>query len=122
METPYRLDHSVICSLHVHLVFITKYQSGVLSEPAHRVLRDSFEQVCDDFGAGLLESDGEDDHVHLLVQYPATIQLSRLVTSLKGRVVSPSEEGELPRGHPKALGRPSVESLLLRRLLWRSAT
>jgi putative transposase len=84
METPYRRDHSVICSLHVHLVFITKYQSGVPSEPAHRVLRDSFEQVCDDFGAGLLESDGEDDHVHLLVEYPATIQLSRLVNSLKG--------------------------------------
>jgi hypothetical protein len=30
--------------------------------------------------------------------------------------------GELPRGHPKALGRPSVEPVLLRRLLWRSAT
>jgi putative transposase len=36
-------------------------------------LRDSFEQVCDDFGAGLLEADGEDDHVHLRVEYPATI-------------------------------------------------
>ena len=48
------------------------------------MLRDSFEQVCDDFGAGLLECDGEDDHVHLRVEYPATIQLSRLVNSLKG--------------------------------------
>jgi REP element-mobilizing transposase RayT len=126
MTTPYRRGHrrgrSVVCSLHVHLVFISKYKRGVLSEPAHRLLRDSFEQVCDDFGAGLLESDGEDDHVHLRVAYPATIQLSRLVNSLKGRVVWHSEEGERPRGHAKALGRPSVEPVLLRGLLWRSAT
>jgi hypothetical protein len=44
------------------------------------------------------------------VEYPATIQLSRLVNSLKGRVVSHSEEAERPRGHAKALGRPSVGS------------
>jgi hypothetical protein len=56
------------------------------------------------------------------VAYPATIQLSRLVNSLKGRVVSHSEEAELSRGHAKAPGRPSVGSVLLRRLLWRSAT
>jgi hypothetical protein len=42
----------------VHLVFITKYRRGVLSERAHRGLRDSFEQVCDDFGAVFSESDG----------------------------------------------------------------
>jgi hypothetical protein len=29
-------------------------------------------------------SAGEDDHVHLLVEYPPTVQLSRLVGSLKG--------------------------------------
>jgi hypothetical protein len=56
------------------------------------------------------------------VEYPATIQLSRLVNSLKGRVVSHSEEGERPRGHAKALGRPSVGSVLLRRRLWPSPT
>jgi putative transposase len=84
MTTPYRRGRSVIWSLHVHLVFVTKYKRGVLSERAHRVLRDSFEQVCDDFGAVLLQCDGEDDHVHLRVEYPATIQLSRLVNSLKG--------------------------------------
>jgi putative transposase len=74
MTTPYRRGRSVVCSLHVHLVFISKYKRGVLSGPAHRLLRDSLEQVCDDFGAGLLESDGEDDHVRLRVEYPATIQ------------------------------------------------
>ncbi len=67
-----------------HLVFVTKYRRGVLSHRAMEVLRESFEQVCDDFGAVLVELDGEDDHVHLLVEYLPTVQLTKLVNSLKG--------------------------------------
>jgi putative transposase len=37
-----------------------------------------------DFAAALVEIDGEDDHVHLLVNYPPKVPLSRLVNSLKG--------------------------------------
>ncbi|MFC4108373.1 transposase [Micromonospora zhanjiangensis] len=37
-----------------------------------------------DFGAQLREFNGEDDHVHLLVHYPPSVALSRLVNSLKG--------------------------------------
>ena len=40
--------------------------------------------VCDDFVATLVEFNGEDDHVHLLVEYPPTVQISKLVNSLKG--------------------------------------
>jgi putative transposase len=40
--------------------------------------------VCADFGADLLEMDGEDDHVHLLVAYPPQVAVARLVNSLKG--------------------------------------
>ena len=40
--------------------------------------------VCADFDAALMEFNGEADHVHLLVEYPPTIQLSRLVNSLTG--------------------------------------
>jgi len=40
--------------------------------------------VCADFGAELREFNGEADHVHLLVNYPPTVAVSRLVNSLKG--------------------------------------
>jgi putative transposase len=40
--------------------------------------------VCADFGAQLREFNGEADHVHLLVNFPPTIAISRLVNSLKG--------------------------------------
>ena len=40
--------------------------------------------VCEDFGCQLVEFNGETEHVHLLVNFPPTVALSRLVNSLKG--------------------------------------
>ena len=47
-------------------------------------LRSIFASVCEDFEASLIEMDGEDDHVHLLVNYPPKVAVSVLVNSLKG--------------------------------------
>ena len=41
-------------------------------------------RVCQKFEAELVEFDGEDDHVHLLVNYPPKVAISSLVNSLKG--------------------------------------
>ena len=41
-------------------------------------------KVCLDFEAELLEFDGEDDHVHLLVAFPPKVAISLLVSRLKG--------------------------------------
>ena len=40
--------------------------------------------VCRDFGADLREFNGGEDDVHLLVHYPPSVAISRLVNSLKG--------------------------------------
>ena len=40
--------------------------------------------VCLGFEAHLVEFDGEGDHVHLLIEYPPKVALSKLVNSLKG--------------------------------------
>jgi putative transposase len=80
----YRPGRSIDCKLRAHFVFVTKYRRGVISGRAFEVLRDSMKSVCKDFDVTLKEIDGEDDHIHLLVQYPPTVALSRLVNSLKG--------------------------------------
>jgi putative transposase len=80
----YRRGRSVVYALHVHLVFVTKYRRRVLDEAATATLRTIFARVCEDFGAELMACDGEDDHVHLLVEYPPTVLLPTLVNSLKG--------------------------------------
>jgi putative transposase len=56
----------------------------VFDGPAIDALRGIFAKVCADFEANLIEMDGEDDHVHLLVEYPPKVPVSNLVNSLKG--------------------------------------
>lgn len=83
-EPEYRKGRHVVSALHVHLVFVTKYRRSGLIAADHLRLRKIFEGVCNDFGARLVECDGEEDHVHLLVEYPPQVCISKLVNSLKG--------------------------------------
>jgi putative transposase len=80
----YRRGRHVVSALHVHLVFVTKYRRGVLNAGMLRCCEDAMRKVCADFGAELREFNGEDDHVHLLVEYPPKVAVSALVNSLKG--------------------------------------
>ena len=73
-----------VFNIHVHLVFVTKYRRGVFTKDIIGDLRGIFAGVCADFEAELVECNGEDDHVHLLVNYPPKIAVSALVNSLKG--------------------------------------
>ena len=70
--------------MHVPLVFVTKYRRDVFTREILQELEAVFASVCRDFGATLVEFDGEDDHVHLLVNYPPSVSVSSLVNSLKG--------------------------------------
>jgi putative transposase len=70
--------------MHVHLVFVTKYRREVFTKEILENLRPIFSSVCRDFEAELVEFDGEDDYVHLLVTYPPKVSVSKLVNSLKG--------------------------------------
>ena len=70
--------------MHVHLVFVTKYRREVFTQEILNDLHVIFAQTCLDFEAELVEFDGEDDHVHLLVNYPPKVAVSNLVNSLKG--------------------------------------
>jgi putative transposase len=80
----YRRGRHVVSALHVHLVFVTKYRRKVLTADMISYLTDVFREVCEDFGAELAECNGEDDHVHLLIEYPPKVPVSQLVNSLKG--------------------------------------
>jgi putative transposase len=79
-----RTGRHCVFNLHVHLVFVTKYRKDVFQDQHFETLREVFGKVCQDFGAELIEVNGEDNHVHLLVNYPPKIAVSSLVNSLKG--------------------------------------
>ena len=92
----------------MHLVFVTKYRRGVLTAEHHKRLRAIFADVAADFESELRECDGEHDHVHLLIEYPPKVSVSKLVNSLKG-VSSRLLRTEFPhiRTHRNHLWSPS---------------
>jgi putative transposase len=83
-STALRRGRTCVFLLHAHLVFVTKYRRRVFTKSTFQEARKIFQDVCCDFGAELVEFEGEGDHVHLLVNYPPKIAISRLVNSLKG--------------------------------------
>lgn len=72
----------------------------MLKEHMFPTLRMLFEKVCDDFEVELVEFNGEDDHVHLLVNYPPKVSIAKLVNSLKG-----ASSRRLKRYHPEVADR-----------------
>jgi len=83
-STDLRRGRNCVFLLHVHLVFVTKYRKKVFKETMIQHMKGTFHDVCQDFESSLIEFDGEEDHVHLLIEYPPKIPVSKLVNSLKG--------------------------------------
>ncbi len=81
--TVYHTIHSTY-NLHVHLVFVTKYRRKVFTAQILNELKLIFETICCQLEANLIEFDGEQDHVHLLILYPPKLAISDLVFRLKG--------------------------------------
>lgn len=63
---------------------MTKYRRGVLQEDHQSALREAVAAVCEALEARLVEAGREDDHVHLVVEYPPVVAVSSLVNRLKG--------------------------------------
>lgn len=79
-----RRGRSVVYNLHVHLVFVTKYQRRALNDETLSRCEEVMGDVCTQLGAELKEFNGETDHVHPLVHYPPKLAISTLVNRLKG--------------------------------------
>ncbi len=94
--------------MHVHLVFVTRYRRPIFTKTILEHLKAILKDVCSDFEANLVEFDGETDHVHLLVEYPPKISVSKLVNSLKG------VSSRLLRKQ----NYPSIQKALLGKSLW----
>src|ERR1043166_4449351 len=84
LSTDLRRGRACVFLMHVHLVFVTKYRRKVFTQQILNELRAIFISVCTDFESRLVEVEGEGDHVHLLIEYPPKVSVSKLVNSLKG--------------------------------------
>jgi putative transposase len=66
------------------LVFVTKYRHPVFTAAHLQRAEEIMRAVCADFETELAEFNGEANRVHLLVNFPPKVALSKLVNSLKG--------------------------------------
>jgi putative transposase len=66
------------------LVFVTKFRHRVFGDHHLARMEEIMRAVCAHFETELVEFNGENNHVHLLVNFPPKIALAKLVNSLKG--------------------------------------
>ncbi|MFF9915885.1 IS200/IS605 family transposase [Streptomyces sp. NPDC013457] len=71
-------------ALHAHLVFVTKYRHKVFKDAHPQRIEEIMRAVCEDFECESVEFNGEDNHVHLPLNFPPKVALSKLVNSLNG--------------------------------------
>lgn len=75
-------SHSVF-SIQLHLVFVTKYRRKVITPTIRGRIEEIFRHVCSKQKSELIEFNGTEDHVHLLVSIAPDVLISQLVASLK---------------------------------------
>ncbi len=83
-EPAIRTGRHCVFALHAHLVFVTKFRHKVFTDRHLTRMEEIMRAVCSDFETELVEFNGETNHVHLLVNFPPKVALSKLVNSLKG--------------------------------------
>lgn len=84
-EFSWRTGRSCVFKNYIHLVFVTKYRKDVFTKDMLLRLQNLFQETCLQMDGELLEFNGEDDHVHLMVSCPPKLALSALVSKLKGK-------------------------------------
>ncbi|MCY7274714.1 MAG: IS200/IS605 family transposase [Phormidesmis sp. CAN_BIN44] len=81
--TQLRSGSHVVFSIHLHVVFVTKYRRKVLSPAMVEAMKPVLERVLAANQSILTEFNAEPDHVHLLVDLHPDNNISDLVASLK---------------------------------------
>lgn len=79
----YRTGRHVVYKLSVHIILVTKYRRGPITDRVREHLIAVAHESCKRFESTLVEADGESDHLHLLIDYPPKVQLSKLIGAIK---------------------------------------
>jgi putative transposase len=81
--TKLRSGSHVVFSIHLHVVFVTKYRRKVFTQEMIDDMKNVFERVLVANNSKLTDYNGESDHVHLLIDLHPDNNISDLVASLK---------------------------------------
>ena len=85
MEYPWRTGRKCLFKNFIHLVFVTKYRRGVLTSKMLSEIGFLIDETCMQMDCELIEFNGEDDHIHMMVNVHPKLAISNLVGKLKGK-------------------------------------
>ena len=100
---PNKGSHSVY-SIHLHLVLVTKYRRQVITLPMMERMGEIFQNICKKKKSLMLQFDGEEDHVHLLIDLHPDNNIAQLVASLKSassRIIRKEFKSEVDKTYSK---------------------
>ncbi len=75
--------HHCVYKLKYHLVLVTKYRRKCFTESILKRLEVICNNLCEKWEVGLDEFGGEDDHVHLILDFHPNIMPSKFINNLK---------------------------------------
>ena len=81
----YRKGSHSVFSIHLHLVWITKYRKKVLTGAVAQRTRALIRNICERHQVEIMQGHISRDHIHLFVSIPPSLAVSKLVQQLKGR-------------------------------------
>ncbi|MEX3650952.1 IS200/IS605 family transposase, partial [Mycolicibacterium porcinum] len=81
----YRSTRKAVFSVKYHVIWYPKYRRDVLRGPIQTRLKQIIAEVVAEFDGRVIEVETMPDHVHLLVELPPQVAVSKLVQILKGR-------------------------------------
>jgi len=96
-----RHERHSVSSLKAHLVCVTKYRRKILTDESLQQIEKTFKDVATKMNFEVLEFNGEEDHIHCLIEYPPKLSVSQMVNSLKGVSSRMYGKSGLPKPHGK---------------------
>jgi putative transposase len=81
----YRAGSHSRYDLKVHVVWITKYRKKILKGDISVRIRELLREICKANDVIIVKGHVSQDHIHLLLSYPPSISVSKLVQYLKGK-------------------------------------
>jgi putative transposase len=106
MTTHFRKERHSVSDLQIHLVCVTKYRRKVFTAESLSIIETAFREVSMKMDFQVKEFNGEEDHIHCLIEYPPKLSISQMVNAVKG--VSSRRYGQA--GHPKPYGKHALWS------------
>ena len=71
--------------IKIHIVWVTKYRKPVLSGEIAKRVRELVREICLANEIQIIKGHVSQDHIHLLINYPPRLSISKIAQYLKGK-------------------------------------